>query len=197
MSQIEQSIEVNVPVSTAYNQWTQFEQFPQFMETIEEVRQLDDTHLHWVAAVGGKRHEWDAVITEQKPDERVAWKSVDGTRNAGVVTFHRLSDNSCKIMAQIGFEPEGVIEKIGSVLGSDDRRVKTDLENFKAMIEQRGRETGGWRGEVGKPADEALPHDEETAGHGDQTSGHLDQVRETVGDLSDQKVGAKIGNEPR
>ena len=148
MSQIEQSIEVNVPVSTAYNQWTQFEQFPRFMDTIEEVRQLDDTHLHWVAEVAGKKHEWDAVITEQKPDERVAWKSTDGTRNAGVVTFHRLSEDSCKIMAQIEFEPEGIIEKVGSMLGSDDRRVKSDLENFKSMIEKQGHETGAWREEV-------------------------------------------------
>ena len=149
MSQIEQSVTVNVPVSTAYNQWTQFEQFPQFMEAIEEVRQLDDTHLHWVAEVGGKKHEWDAEITEQKPDERVAWRSTDGKPNAGVVTFHRLTDNSCKIMAQIDFEPEGFVEKVGSVIGGDNRRVKTDLDNFKAMIESQGKETGAWRGEVG------------------------------------------------
>jgi uncharacterized membrane protein len=162
MSQVEQSIEVDVPVSTAYNQWTQFEQFPRFMEAIEEVRQLDDTHLHWVADVGGRKHEWDAEITEQKPDERVAWKSTDGKRNAGVVSFHRLTDNSCKIMAQIDFEPEGIVEKIGSVLGSDNRRVKTDLENFKAMIENRGQETGAWRGEVG--GERALPASDEASG---------------------------------
>ena len=148
METIKESIEVNVPVTTAYNQWTQFEQFPRFMETIEEVRQLDNTHLHWVAEVAGKKHEWDAVITEQKPDERVAWKSTDGTRNAGVVTFHRLSEDSCKIMAQIEFEPEGIIEKVGSMLGNDDRRVKSDLENFKSMIEKQGHETGAWREEV-------------------------------------------------
>jgi uncharacterized membrane protein len=153
MSQIEQSIEVNVPVSAAYNQWTQFEEFPQFMEAIEEVRQLDETHLHWVADVGGKKHEWDAVITEQKPDERVAWSSTDGKRNAGVVTFHRLTDDSCKIMAQIDFEPEGLVEKVGSAVGGDARRVKTDLDNFKAMIENQGAETGAWRGEVGNGRD--------------------------------------------
>ena len=153
MSQIEQSIEVEVPVSTAYNQWTQFEKFPEFMDSIQQVRQLDETHLHWVAEVGGKTHEWDAVITEQIPDERVAWKSTDGTDNAGVVTFHRLSDSRCKIMVQIGFEPEGVIEKIGSMLGTDERQVKADLAKFKTMIESRGAETGAWRGEV--PADNA------------------------------------------
>ena len=148
MATITESIVIECPVATAYNQWTQFEEFPRFMEGVESVKQLDDTHLHWVADVGGRKHEWDAEITEQKPDERVAWKSTDGTRNAGVVTFHRLSDESCNIMAQIDFEPEGIVEKIGSVLGSDNRRVKTDLENFKAMIENRGEETGAWRGAV-------------------------------------------------
>ena len=148
MSQIEQSIEVNVPVSTAYNQWTQFEDFPRFMEDISEVRQLDDTHLHWVADIGGKVVEWDAEITEQKPDERVAWKSTSGKPNAGVVTFHRLSDTSCKVMAQMDYEPDGIVEKIGSVLGADQRRVKVDLESFKVMVEEHGRATGAWRGEV-------------------------------------------------
>jgi uncharacterized membrane protein len=148
MSQIERSIEVNVPVSTAYNQWTQFEDFPRFMEDITEVRQLDDTHLHWVADIGGKVVEWDAEITEQKPDERVAWKSTSGKPNAGVVTFHRLTDTSCKVMAQMDYETDGIVEKIGSVLGVDQRRVKVDLESFKVMVEGHGRATGAWRGEV-------------------------------------------------
>jgi uncharacterized membrane protein len=148
MSQIEQSIEVNVPVSMAYNQWTQFEEFPRFMEDIKEVRQLDDTHLHWVAEIGGKTHEWDAEITEQKPDERVAWKSTDGKRNEGAVTFHRLSDTSCKVMAQMEYQPDGIVERIGSALGADELRVKADLESFKVMVEELGRETGAWRGEV-------------------------------------------------
>ena len=148
MSQIEESIEVNVPVQTAYNQWTQFEEFPRFMKGVQEVRQLDDTHLHWVAEIGGRKHEWDAEITEQKPDERVAWKSTDGKKNAGVVTFHRLSETSCKVMAQMDFEIEGIVEKIGSAVGADDRRVKDDLESFKELIEKRGRESGAWRGEV-------------------------------------------------
>ena len=148
MAQIEQSIEVDVPVSTAYNQWTQFEDFPRFIEDISEVRQLDDTHLHWVAEIGGKVVEWDAEITEQKPDERVAWKSTSGKPNAGVVTFHRLSDTSCKVMAQMDYEAEGIVEKIGNALGADERRVKADLASFKAMVEERGRETGAWRGEI-------------------------------------------------
>ena len=148
MASIEQSIEVEVPVNTAYNQWTQFEEFPQFMEGVDEVRQLDETHLHWVASFGGKKHEWDAEITEQKPDERVAWKATDGKPNAGVVTFHRLSDNSTKVMVQMDYDPEGIVETLGSAIGSDERRVKGDLERFKELVESRGAESGAWRGEV-------------------------------------------------
>jgi uncharacterized membrane protein len=152
MATIEQSIEVGVPVSTAYNQWTQFEEFPQFMGSVQEVRQLDDTHLHWVAEVGGRTHEWDAEITEQLPDERVAWTSTDGRSNAGVVTFHRLSDDSTKIMVQMDYEPEGMVESLGSAVGAGERHVKGDLERFKELIEGRGTETGAWRGEVKQSA---------------------------------------------
>jgi uncharacterized membrane protein len=151
MSKVEQSIEIDVPVSTAYNQWTQFEEFPRFMEGVESVTQLDDTHLRWVAEIGGKTQEWKAEITEQHPDERVAWRSVDGKDNAGVVTFHRLEDQRCKVMVQMDFEPEGVVEKVGSALGADERRVRGDLERFKELIETRGSETGAWRGEVEQP----------------------------------------------
>jgi uncharacterized membrane protein len=152
MSRVEQSIEVNVPVRTAYNQWTQFEEFPQFMEGVESVTQLDDTHLRWIAEIGGKTHEWKAEITEQHPDERVAWRSVEGKNTAGVVTFHRLEDQRCKIMVQMDFEPEGVIETVGSAIGADERRVKGDLERFRDLIESRGVESGAWRGEVDQPA---------------------------------------------
>jgi uncharacterized membrane protein len=148
MSRIEQSIEVEVPVSTAYNQWTQFEEFPRFMEGVESVTQLDDTHLRWVAEVGGSRHEWDAEISEQRPDERVAWHATDGKSNAGVVTFHRLDDNRTKVMVQMDYEPEGIKESLGSALGADERRVKGDLKRFKELVEGRGVETGAWRGEV-------------------------------------------------
>ena len=148
MATIEQSIEVEVPITTAYNQWTQFQEFPQFMESVQEVRQLDDTHLHWVAEVGGKTHEWDAEITEQLPDERVAWKSTDGRNNAGVVTFHRLSDDRTKIMVQMDYDPEGMVESLGSAVGADDRQVKGDLDRFKELIESRGFESGAWRGQV-------------------------------------------------
>ena len=151
MSTVEQSIDVEAPISTVYNQWTQFEEFPQFMEGIEEIRQLDATHLHWVAEFGGRRHEWDAEVTEQKPDERVAWRNTDGKDNAGVVTFHRIDDGTTRIMVQMDYVPEGVVEKVGDALGAPDRRVKGDLERFKEMIESRGGETGAWRGEVKRP----------------------------------------------
>jgi uncharacterized membrane protein len=151
MATIEQSIEVGAPLTTVYNQWTQFEEFPRFMEGVEQVSQRDDTHLHWVAQFGGARHEWDAEITEQKPDERVAWRNTEGKDNAGVVTFHRLDDDTTRVMVQMDFVPEGVKEKIGDALGAPDRRVKGDLERFKEMIEARGRESGGWRGDVERP----------------------------------------------
>ncbi len=148
MSIIEKSTEVNVPVHTAYNQWTQFEEFPQFMDGVTDVRQLDDTHLHWKAQIAGKEKEWDAVITEQHPDERIAWKSTNGAKNAGVVTFHRLSDTKSKIMLQMDYEPEGMVENIGEVLGAVSLRVEGDLQRFKTFIEERGRESGAWRGDV-------------------------------------------------
>jgi uncharacterized membrane protein len=151
MPQVQQQVDVDVPVRTAYDQWTQFETFPQFMEGVEEIRQIDDTHTHWRTKIGGVEREFDTVITEQHPDERVAWKSTDGTTHAGVVTFHRLADSKTRLNVQIDWEPEGLVEKAGAVVGADDRRVKGDLERFKAFIEERGRETGAWRGDVPRP----------------------------------------------
>jgi uncharacterized membrane protein len=148
MSTIEKSIEVNVPVRIAYNQWTQFEEFPSFMEGVKEVNQLDDTHLRWKAQIGGKNKQWNAVITEQRPDERIAWKSTDGAKNAGVVTFHRLSDQKSKVMLQMDYEPEGTVENVGDAVGAVSTRVAGDLERFKTFIESRGQETGAWRGQV-------------------------------------------------
>ena len=152
MSTIEQSIEVAVPVRTAYNQWTQFEEFPRFMEGVEEVRQLDDTHLHWRTKVGGREQEFDTQITEQRPDERIAWTATQGVDQAGVVTFHRVDDGRTKVMLQLEAEPEGVVEKVGDAAGVLKRRVKGDLERFKELIEARGTESGGWRGEVDQSA---------------------------------------------
>jgi uncharacterized membrane protein len=152
MATIEQSVEVGRPIHTVYNQWTQFEDFPRFMEGVEEVRQLDDTHLHWVAEIAGQRREWDAEITEQRPDERIAWTSREGAQNAGAVTFHRLDDERTKVMLQLEFDPEGLIEQVGDRLGFVSRRAAGDLERFREFIEARGAETGAWRGEVDRPA---------------------------------------------
>jgi uncharacterized membrane protein len=148
MSTVEEHIDVEVPIRTAYNQWTQFESFPRFMEGVEEVRQIDETHLHWRVKAAGQQREFDAVITEQHPDERVAWESTQGPSQAGVVTFHRLSDDKTRVTTQIEWQPAGLAEKAGAFFGADDRRVKGDLRRFKSFIEERGRETGGWRGEV-------------------------------------------------
>ena len=148
MATIEESIEVNVPVTTAYNQWTQFEEFPEFMEGVESVQQIDDTHLLWTAEIGGTREEWRAEISEQTPDQRIAWHATEGKTNAGVVTFHRIDDSTTRIMLQMDWEPEGMKESVGSAIGADSRRVKGDLERFKELIERRGMPTGAWRGEV-------------------------------------------------
>ena len=147
-STIEKSIDVEVPVRTAYNQWTQFESFPRFMEGVESVRQVDDTHLHWKASVGGKTLEWDAEISEQIPDKRIAWHSIQGARNAGVVTFHRLTDDKTRVMLQLEYEPHGVVENVGDFLGVMSSKTEGDLERFKDFIEERGVETGAWRGKV-------------------------------------------------
>jgi uncharacterized membrane protein len=149
MSQVEESIEVGVPVHTAYNQWTQFESFPEFMSGVERIEQRDSTLTHWVTKVDGVRREFDARITEQIPDERVAWTTVAGeAEQAGVVTFHRLDDGHTKVMLQMEFRPDGVAEKMGDKLGVVQRQTKGDLERFKHFIERRGQETGGWRGAV-------------------------------------------------
>jgi uncharacterized membrane protein len=148
MASIEQSIEVDVPVRTAYNQWTQFEDFPRFMEGVESVRQLDDKRLQWRASVAGKTKEWQAEITEQRPDERIAWTSRGGAHNAGVVTFHRLADTRSKVMLQLDYDPEGMVENVGDAVGAVSLRVKGDLQRFKEFVESRGRETGAWRGEI-------------------------------------------------
>jgi uncharacterized membrane protein len=151
MSTIEESIDVAVPVRTAYNQWTQFEEFPRFMDGVESVTQLDDAHLHWVAEIAGTRREWDAEISEQHPDERVAWHATDGTSNAGAVTFHRLDDTTTRVMLQLEVDPEGIVDKAGDMLGFVRRQVTSDLERFKDFIEGRGMETGEWRGDIERP----------------------------------------------
>lgn len=153
MTTIEQHIDVDVPISTAYNQWTQFEEFPEFMSNVEEIDQVDDTHLHWRVKIGGVEREFDAEVVEQHPDERVAWKSEDGPFHSGVVTFHRLDDAATRVMVQFDWEPSGAVEKIGSGLQIDDAAVASDLRRFKEIIEAQGMETGGWRGDVDRAPD--------------------------------------------
>ena len=141
-------IEIDLPVRTVYDQWTQFEDFPLFMGHIVDVRQLDDTHLHWKAKIYGIHKEWDAEITEQTPDQRVAWTSTDGTEHAGVVTFHALSDDRTKVVLQMEMDPHGFLEHVADWGGYVSDRSKKDLERFKDFIESRGKATGAWRGTV-------------------------------------------------
>ena len=145
---IEQSIEVQAPISQTYNQWTQFEEFPRFMEGVEEVRQLDDKHLRWCAKVAGKREEWDAEIVQQVPDQQIAWRHTGGAVNRGVVTFTPIEGDRTDVTLAIEYEPQSFTEKVGDALGFLSRRVEGDLERFKKFIEERGTETGAWRGEI-------------------------------------------------
>jgi len=148
MATVTKSIDVHVPVSKAYNQWTQFETFPKFMDGVEQINQLDDRHLHWKVNVGGQKREFDTEITEQYPEERIAWKSTDGKTHAGVVTFHKLAPEETRVTVQLEWEPEGIAEKAGSAVGLDDHQVSRDLSRFKSFIENRDAETGAWRGAV-------------------------------------------------
>jgi len=145
---IDESIEVNVPVSTAYNQWTQFEDFPLFMEGVDHVQQLDDTRLHWVATVAGKKAEWDAKILEQHPDRQISWVSEDGKKTRGTVTFEPRDESKTLVRLSMSYQAEGPAEALGSAAGLDARRVRGDLDRFKELIESRGTESGAWRGEV-------------------------------------------------
>ena len=147
-SSVQDWVEVDVPVRTAYNQWTQFEDFPRFMASVESVRQIDDTHLHWRAQVAGKTREWDAEITEQVPDQRIAWRSTSGVRNAGVVTFHRISDTRTRVTLQMDYDPETTVEKVGDALGGVKLTTRGNLEKFKQLMAERGSATGAWRGTV-------------------------------------------------
>lgn len=166
MSVIEQTIEVEVPVDAAYDQWTQFETFPRFMEGIEEVRQLDETHLHWVASIAGVRREWDATITQQIPDQLIAWTSSEGTRNDGLVTFEALAAHRTLVSLRMDLEPDGPLETIGDATGLVQARTRGDLRRFKEFIESRRLPTGAWRGEVVDGAvDDTLPAGERSGAH--------------------------------
>jgi uncharacterized membrane protein len=153
VSTVTSDVDINVPISVAYNQWTQFESFPQFMSGVKEVRQLDDTHTHWRVSIGGVDREFDAEITEQRPDERIAWNSTDGPNQAGVVTFYRTSDDTTRVTLQLDWEPDGFVEKAGALLQADDIQVDRSLRTFKDKIESNGFETGAWRGKVDRDDD--------------------------------------------
>lgn len=149
MATAEQTVDVDVDVRSVYNQWTQFEEFPRFMRDVESVTQRDDTHLHWVVNVAGVTREFDAEVTEQIPDRRIAWRAGDGVTHAGTVTFERIDDQHTRVKLQLDMEPEGLIEKAAEMTGIVSSRVKADMEQFKEFIESRhGHETGEWRGEV-------------------------------------------------
>lgn len=157
MPTYEKSVDVAVPVRVAYNQWTQFESLPGFMEGVDRIDQLDDTHTHWVTSIAGVRREFDAEITEQHPDERIAWQSSTGPQQAGVVTFHRIDDTTTRVHLQMDYAPEGVVEKAGAMVGAVGHRLQGDLERFKKFIEGRGEETGAWRGNVDAPPQHRTP----------------------------------------
>ncbi|MBQ1072650.1 SRPBCC family protein [Micromonospora sp. C31] len=147
-TKVEKSIEVQVPVSTAYNQWTQFEEFPRFMGGVREVRQLDDKRMHWVAEIGGVQREWDAKVLEQVPDQKVAWAATEGVTNAGAVYFQPVDADRTMVRLHLEYEPEGMLEKAGDKLNVIERQAESDLRKFKTYIEERGVETGAWRGTV-------------------------------------------------
>jgi uncharacterized membrane protein len=148
MATVEKTIDVNAPVSVCYNQWTQFESFPEFMEGVKEVRQLDDTRLHWHAEIGGRDEQWEAKITEQVPDQVIAWKSTSGFQNDGMVRFETTGPDSCRVRLEIDYDPQGIVETVGDKLGFTGMRIEGDLKRFKDLVEQRGAATGAYRGEI-------------------------------------------------
>jgi uncharacterized membrane protein len=148
MERLQKSIEVDRPLDQVYNQWTQFEEFSRFMEGVKSVKQLDDTRLHWVAEIGGKEKEWTAKIIEQIPDHRIAWESESGEFTSGVVSFQSLGPNRTRVTLEISYDPKGFVENAGDAIGVVSRRVENDLKRFKEFLENRGQETGAWRGTI-------------------------------------------------
>jgi len=148
MERIQKSIEVDRPLHQVYNQWTQFEELPRFMEGVKEVKQLDDTRLHWVAEIAGKEKQWTAKIIEQIPDHRIAWEPESGEYTSGVVSFQVVGPDRTCVTLEISYDPKGFVENAGDAIGVVSRRIENDLERFKEFIENRGQETGGWRGTI-------------------------------------------------
>jgi uncharacterized membrane protein len=188
-------IEIDLPVRTVYNQWTEFQDFPLFMKHVQEVRQISDDRLHWKARIAGVTREWEAQITEQTPDQRIAWRSVDGTENAGVVTFHALSDDRTRVVLQLDVDPQGFAETVAAKGGMVEDRAEKDLERFKEFIERRGQETGGYRGTIARETADGRPHPNE---HGDAED-DLDTIdlhdRDTI-DLRDREPEAAERDQP-
>jgi hypothetical protein len=156
-TKVEKSIQVDVPVSTAYNQWTQFEDFPYFMGGVKEVHQHDDQRLHWTAEIAGVRREWEATILEQVPDQKIAWAATEGATNAGAVRFEPVGAGSTLVYLSLEYEPEGVVEQVGDKLGIVERQVTSDLERFKALVESEGYASGAWRGSINEHLDVGTP----------------------------------------
>ncbi|RGC68324.1 Polyketide cyclase / dehydrase and lipid transport [Micromonospora sp. MW-13] len=186
---VEKSVEVNVPIRTAYNQWTQFEEFPRFMGGVREVRQLDDRRMHWVAEIAGVQREWDAKVLEQVPDSKVAWAATEGATNAGAVHFQPVDTDRTMVRLFLEYEPEGFVEKAGDRLHLVERQAESDLERFKAYIESRGVETGGWRGTIDEGRQLGTPGVEYAAGtRGD--SGRVDGSGRDTGTGATTPAGA-------
>ena len=179
-TKVEKNIVVDVPVSTAYNQWTQFEEFPRFMGGVQKVEQLDDVRLHWVAEIAGVKREWNAEVLEQRPDEKVAWAATEGATNAGAVYFAPIGLSKCEIRLELEYEPEGVVEKVGDALNIVERRAEADLEKFKSFIESKGSESGAWRGEVAG-ATGGTPGVEEATSQGDSGKAGISAKAATAG----------------
>lgn len=153
MATITEQIEVDAPISAVYGQWTQFESFPRFMEHVERIEQLGDDRLRWHVEIGGQKRDFEAAITEQHPDERIAWAADGDVKHAGVVTFHRIDDATTRVALQLDWEPEGFLEKVGAAVGLDDASVRGDLKRFKSLIEEAGTESGRWDGDIDRNAD--------------------------------------------
>ena len=162
-TRVQKSILVNVPVSTAYNQWTQFEDFPQFMGGVKKVTQLSDDRLEWVAEIAGVRRQWTAKILEQVPDRTVAWAATEGATNAGAVTFEDVGGGQTSVQLSLEYEPEGLLEKVGDKLNIVENQAEGDLDRFKAFIESEGYASGAWRGSVNEGADVGIPGAEQAA----------------------------------
>lgn len=143
-----QSVDVKAPVRVAYNQWTQFEDFPKFMGGVEEIRQITDDALHWNVVISGVGREFDTVISEQTPDQRIAWTTIDGPKHAGVVTFHKIDDDTTRVSLQMDYDPQGFLENVADKVGFVSKQLESDMERFKEFIEDRSMSTGAWRGTI-------------------------------------------------